>query len=146
MCIIGSFGMFYLLAGTVIFVTIGFVIPRKDELIITDKIVSGKTMSGKQVDIPVDSISAVGMGWFNTVAVASSAGKIRFAGVEDKDKIYSTINSLLSERSIKQNNTINNIVQPKSDADELVKFKELLDNGIISQEEFEAKKKQLLGV
>ena len=35
---------------------------------------------------------------------------------------------------------------PVSSADELKKFKELLDIGVISQEEFEAKKKQLLGL
>ena len=35
---------------------------------------------------------------------------------------------------------------PASAADELKKFKELLDMGAISQEEFEAKKKQLLGL
>ena len=33
-----------------------------------------------------------------------------------------------------------------SSADELKKFKELLDSGIITQEEFDAKKKQLLGL
>ena len=33
-----------------------------------------------------------------------------------------------------------------SAADELKKFKELLDSGVISQEEFDAKKKQLLGL
>ena len=33
-----------------------------------------------------------------------------------------------------------------SNADELKKFKELLDSGIITQEEFDAKKKQLLGL
>lgn len=33
-----------------------------------------------------------------------------------------------------------------SDADELKKYKELLDEGIISQEEYEQKKKQLLGL
>lgn len=33
-----------------------------------------------------------------------------------------------------------------SAADEIMKFKRLLDDGIISQEEFEAKKKQLLGL
>lgn len=33
-----------------------------------------------------------------------------------------------------------------SSADEILKFKELLDAGIITQEEFEAKKKQLLGL
>lgn len=33
-----------------------------------------------------------------------------------------------------------------SSADELKKFKELLDSGVITQEEFDAKKKQLLGL
>lgn len=33
-----------------------------------------------------------------------------------------------------------------SNADELKKYKELLDSGVISQEEFDAKKKQLLGL
>ena len=37
-------------------------------------------------------------------------------------------------------------VQKISEADELSKYKELLDNGVISQEEFDAKKKQLLGL
>jgi len=35
---------------------------------------------------------------------------------------------------------------PQSNADELKKYKELLDSGIISQEEFDEKKKQLLGL
>lgn len=38
------------------------------------------------------------------------------------------------------------VVQEVSPADELKKFKELLDMGVISQEEFDAKKKQLLGL
>lgn len=37
-------------------------------------------------------------------------------------------------------------VNQVSAADELKKFKELLDTGIITQEEFDAKKKQLLGL
>ena len=36
--------------------------------------------------------------------------------------------------------------EPASHADELKKYKELLDSGVISQEEFDAKKKQLLGL
>lgn len=39
----------------------------------------------------------------------------------------------------------NNTVSTLSVADELKKFKELLDCGVISQEEFDTKKKQLLG-
>lgn len=38
------------------------------------------------------------------------------------------------------------VIQQTSAADELKKFKELLDMGVITQEEFDAKKKQLLGL
>ena len=42
------------------------------------------------------------------------------------------------------------IIQPTSSAassaDEIMKFKELLDSGVITQEEFNEKKKELLGV
>ena len=38
------------------------------------------------------------------------------------------------------------VIQQASAADELKKFKELLDMGVITQEEFDAKKKQLLGL
>lgn len=43
-------------------------------------------------------------------------------------------------------NSANGQIQALSAADELKKFKELLDMGIITQEEFDAKKKQLLGL
>ena len=42
-----------------------------------------------------------------------------------------------------QINSVNNSIDA---ADEIVKFKKLADDGIITQEEFEAKKKQLLGL
>lgn len=38
------------------------------------------------------------------------------------------------------------VQKSNSNADELKKYKELLDSGVISQEEFDAKKKQLLGL
>lgn len=50
--------------------------------------------------------------------------------------------SLLTVITDAAKNTAN--ASPSSVPDELVKYKELLDTGIISQEEFDAKKKQLL--
>lgn len=49
------------------------------------------------------------------------------------------------DTAVKQNNSQNvfNSIDP---ADEIAKFKKLLDAGAITQEEFEAKKKQLLGL
>ena len=49
--------------------------------------------------------------------------------------------SINDEKSLKDQNT-NTI----SSADEIMRYKELLDKGILTQEEFDAKKKQLLGI
>ena len=47
---------------------------------------------------------------------------------------------------MKDNEQCINNQQTVSSADEIKKYKELLDSGIITQEEFDAKKKQLLGL
>ena len=38
------------------------------------------------------------------------------------------------------------VKEQKESADDLLVYKELLDSGVISQEEFDAKKKQILGL
>ena len=59
----------------------------------------------------------------------------------DVKKVFDEYKSKESEVSVG-----NTIVQEVSAADELKKFKDLLDIGAITQEEFDAKKKQLLGL
>ena len=51
-----------------------------------------------------------------------------------------------TDEDIARMNTQQNGQSAISSADELKKFKELLDMGVITQEEFDAKKKQLLGL
>jgi len=51
-----------------------------------------------------------------------------------------------TDEDIARNKQPAGAVQQLSSADELKKFKELLDTGIITQEEFDAKKKQILGL
>ena len=117
------------------------------ELHVTDKRVYGKGAFGKRVDIPIDSISSVGkIGWLKGVIVSSSSGSIRFRYLANADEIHSDLSDLIIAR---QGKSINNIIKqeiPQSNADELKKFKELLDSGVITQEEFDEKKKQLLGL
>lgn len=50
------------------------------------------------------------------------------------------------QNKIRESKNPQQIVPQVSSADEIIKFKNLLDQGIITQEEFEAKKKQLLGL
>jgi len=63
--------------------------------------------------------------------------------VTDPDKFKSKIDKLISQ--FKSSNR-NSQSQPISSADELEKFSNLLEKGIITEEEFQTKKKQLLGL
>lgn len=118
-----------------------FLYARKMKIIVTDKRVYGQASFGKQVDLPFDSISAIGKGFLKGIVVATSSGKIRFILVSNRDDIYKTISNLLITRQDKKQ-----VVNNTSTTEELKKYKELLDSGIITQEEFNAKKKQLLGL
>ena len=118
----------------------------KTEMTITNKRVYGKAIFGKRVDLPVDSISAVGTSMLKGIAVSTSSGKIKFLGINNRDEIHKVLSDLIIERQEKPvMNTIRQEVK-QSDAEEIKRFKELYDQGIISQNEFEAKKKQLLGL
>lgn len=55
-------------------------------------------------------------------------------------------NEIMNRKNIVADNENKNVSSAVTEADELKKFKELLDSGVITQEEFDAKKKQLLGL
>lgn len=123
---------------------LAFFAMRACELIVTSKRVYGKALFGKRVDLPLDMISSVGSGWFGCVSVATSSGIIRFYLLKNRDEIFSAITKLLLER---QNNSKQTSTQAeKGCAAELKDLKQLLEDGIITEEEFNAKKKELLGL
>lgn len=119
---------------------------RKMKIVVTDKRVYGQTAFGKQVDLPFDSISAIGKSILKGIAVSTSSGRIRFLLISNRDDIYKNISDLLIQRQETKQEKKEVINVNNSNADELKKYKELLDSGVITQEEFNAKKKQLLGL
>ncbi len=118
------------------------------ELTLTDKRVYGCNIFGKRVDLPIDSIAAVGIGkLFHSVIITTSSGAIRFSFLTQYQLFHQEINKLLIDRQDKKANSQSQTVEVKSDeADQLKKYKDLLDSGVITQEEFDQKKKQLLGL
>ena len=76
--------------------------------------------------------------------------KVFFNGNKvDNDALYEVedyIRKKFEEAREKKNNPTYTTVAAPSSADELLKFKQLLDSGVITQDEFDAKKKQLLGL
>lgn len=117
------------------------------ELTVTDKRIYGTIKKRKRVDIPLDSISAVGIGRGKSFTVSSASGKISFSAIKNRNEIHEIVSKLLVDRQ-KQTETSATVASAPatSNADELKKYKELLDSGVITQEEFDAKKKQLLGL
>lgn len=114
----------------------------KSTMIVTDKRIYGTTYFGKRVDIPLDSVSAIAVKYHHVVSASSSSGKISFALIENSDEIHKCISDLLIARQAQKQAPM---MQSMTNADELKKYKELLDNGVITLEEFDRKKKQLLG-
>ena len=116
---------------------------------VTDKRVIGKANFGKRVDLPLNQISAVGQGMFSSIAIATSSGRIHFWFLENRDDVFDGLSDLIKNFQIQKTDFVNaetTVIQQTSNADELKKYKELLDAGILTQDEFDAKKKELLGI
>lgn len=131
----------------IVLAVIGFIFYKrwsKVQITVTNKRIYGCDATAKRVDLPLDSITAVATGPFNGLAVTTASGAIKFVMLKNRDELHEEISKLLVGRqekpaTIKQENS-------QGVADELKEFKELLDMGVITQEEFDAKKKELLGL
>ena len=78
-------------------------------------------------------------------SAASDENSIMF-DLENNNLIEEIVEYIETRKRELSNSQTPQVIQEISVADELKKFKELLDMGIITQEEFDAKKKQLLGL
>ena len=137
-----------ILIATLAVTTIIIELYSRCSITVSEKRVYGKAVFGKRVDLPIDAVSATArISELNGISISTSSGRISFFAIKNVNKIYQIINNLLIERQQEKANATTIATAPKSDeADQLKKFKDLLDSGVITQEEFDAKKKQLLGL
>ena len=146
----GFWFAFSVVAGLTLYASIIFGIIYlsygKTEIIVTTHRIYGAIRFGKRVDLPVDSITAVGTSKFRGIDVSTPSGWIRFKFIDNNTEILTEINNLIQNRQTKpyafSQNNVSNV--STGCADEIKKYKDLLDSGVITQEEFETKKKQLL--
>ena len=124
-----------------------FLAQRKCEITVTEKNVRGKALFGKEVVLPIYMISAYSTRSFmSTIAVATSSGLTKFALIGNYAEIGNVLAKMINERQENTAKTESKSNTDSSNMDDLLKLKNLLDQGIITQEEFDAKKKQLLGL
>lgn len=85
----------------IIFIGVYFWIGRC-EISVTNKRIYGKSVMGQQVDLPMDSISAVGtVAIFHGISVSTSSGRIKFMLVKNSTDVFNSISNCLRERQNK---------------------------------------------
>lgn len=114
---------------------------------ITDKNVRGTTFFGKRVILPIHMISAYSYKkCFAVFTLATSSGRIKYAFVDNYITIAEVLQKLLNERQVNTEMRTSTMIQNSNskNLDDLVTLKNLLDDNIITQEEFDKKKKEIL--
>ena len=118
---------------------------EQQKLIVTSTNIRGSygRLFKSQIDLPLDAINSIeSYPKSGVIILSTSSRKIKYDSILNVDEVVSAINN--ARTATKSNTGVS--FSPISSADELTKYKSLLDSGIITQEEFDAKKKQLLGL
>jgi hypothetical protein len=125
-------------AGALLFGSTGAVVGS-----ITGKKKTKKEISSLKIKITLKSVTSAPF-YINLLTIKSkSTSLICKTAYEQAQQILSTLDQIAA--TIDEHN--NQKTEPQtSSADEILKYKNLLDMGAISQEEFDAKKKELLGL
>lgn len=123
-------------------------------LTVNDKFITGRTLFGRAVTFPLDNISSISAGkTFNCIKIVSKGKSSSFLALENYLDLHRAISEKINAIKVQpivlqapviestentQKNELGNTIK------ELREYKELLEQGIITEEEFNAKKKQIL--
>ena len=119
---------------------------KNNEITLTNYKITGKYNGQLSLNIPIDSVSSVTKGPMGSLCITCAGNNYYIRFVSNRDLFCSKLNELLNTRTQQVLQGVTHAVNQQSNYDEIAKLKQLLDNGIITQEEFETKKKQLLGL
>ncbi|MDB8575344.1 PH domain-containing protein [Turicibacter sanguinis] len=105
----------------------------------------------KIIDIPLDRINSISHSKGLVLGKISITDGATTRTIENISNVTVTffcdiVNQEIENYKRSKNNPITQVVNNNSVADELLKFKQLLDMGVITEDEFSAKKKELLGL
>lgn len=107
---------------------------------VTESTIAGRTWWGRKVFLPMTMVSAYATHkLFSRMVITTASGEISFFGIGNTKEIAEVLRVVTETRS--------EGTEEKTkfgDADELRKWNDLLLDGIITQDEFDAKKKEIL--
>lgn len=105
----------------------------------------------KLIDIPLDKVNSISHSkglLLGKISITDGATTRTIENVSNITVSFfaDTVNKQIELYKNSKNNPITSDINTISPADELIKYKQLLDIGALTQNEFDAKKKELLGV
>ena len=142
-----------MLAG-VIAIVAGIIIKfntEKCEITVTNNRIFGKLAHGKEVNIPLNQVTGLHSCSFDGVSVASIGNVSDFHCIANHEEVMKAISFILANpqgmgASTPQRGEAPAVSSSTNEAEQLKRFKDLLDSGIITQEEFDAKRKRNYGI
>jgi hypothetical protein len=119
----------------------------KCHISVTNRRISGRISYQRLIDMPLDCVTSVGTCVFGGVKVTAASCRCAFYLVKNADEVRDAIANLLIERQENSLHPTSVVYQEvtASDADELKKLGELLDAGIITKDEFDELKGDIIG-
>lgn len=131
-------GIIVAIAGVIIKVN-----TEKCEITVTVSRIYGKIKGGNDIEIPLNQVTGIHPCSFEGISISSISGQTsNFYLMANREEIMKGLSFLLANGRA-QTGVSGNFEQT-GDAAKIKQYKELLDAGVISQEEFDAKKKQSL--
>lgn len=127
------------------------VLMKKSQIVITENGVQGRTLFGKQVNLPISQISVYSTRkLFEAVCIGTASGLISFPFIENYKEIGAVLRDLIQKRQDETKTAAvqgvaTTVAEKGSPLQDLKTLKELLDCGALTQEEFDEQKKQILG-
>lgn len=139
----------YILIVGIIAAVVGIIMKtdiEKCEITVTNEAISGKLPHGKDVNIPLNQITAINRSSFNGVSITSIGNVSNFHCIENREEVMKAISYLLANPQQSSVQPTQSASANDGEAEQLKRLKDLLDSGVLTQEEFDAKKKQILGL
>lgn len=139
----------YILIASVIAFLVSIIMKsntEKSEITVTNEEIFGMLPHGKEVHIPLNQITAINRSSFNGVSITSIGNVSNFHCIENREEVMKAISYLLANPQQSSMQPTQSASANDGEAEQLKRLKDLLDSGVLTQEEFDTKKKQILGL